>query len=137
MHSPKHRLVEFVNVARSLIGKPWRHRGCSVHEVDCVGLVVYSAKQVGILPITYQLPAYSTKPQPHIVLAELQRFATRVNDPAIGNIVFFSTGKRLVHVAIVSGPRSLVHADRNHGFVSEVPWTAPWNKIPYTLWELK
>lgn len=37
-----------VDAARSMLGTRWRHRGRSLHGVDCAGLVVLAYRQCGV-----------------------------------------------------------------------------------------
>lgn len=102
--------------------------------VDCIGLILFCAKEAGLLRPEYSVESYGIHPKPAKLLIELQRIATRKVDKAPGGVVFFSE-HNLVHLAIYSGPNKIIHADRGHGFVVEVPWTAPWNKYKSSYWE--
>lgn len=130
------RRNDLVEAARSLINVPWRHRGVTATGVDCIGLVVYAAKRAGVIPEDTKLEAYSTYPRPELLYRELPKFADRTLELQPGNFIFFGR-TNLVHIALLSGPNSFIHADRNVGRVSEVPWTAPWDKYPYTIWEFR
>ena len=103
------------NLARSLVGTPYRYGGSTPTQgFDCSGLVYYTHGAVGIgVPRTskdqYQraakLPLGAAKP---------------------GDLVFFSDQKKLSHVAIYVGGGRFIHAPSSGKVVSEAHLDQPY-----------
>ncbi len=96
-----------VDIARSLIGVPYRFGGASLRGMDCSGLVHYAYRKVGVnVPrtvATQRQNAFS------VSLAELQA----------GDLLFFRLGgRRVSHVGIYIGEQQFVHAPRTGKRVS-------------------
>jgi len=89
---------EIVQVARSLLGTPYRYGGASPKGFDCSGLVHYTFSQTG-----RRVPRTSR---------EQYRQSRQVPLDAArpGDLVFFSAGKKISHVGIYIGDRRFIHA---------------------------
>jgi cell wall-associated NlpC family hydrolase len=130
------RRDEFVAAARELIGVPWVHMGRGKLGVDCVGLILYSGKRVGLYAEDYVVPAYSQAPNRAKMLKHLQRIAIRSMSREYGNIVVFIR-QDLAHVGIITDHGNMIHADQAFKKVQEVPFSKPWIDYPHSYWELK
>lgn len=89
----------FVAAAREFIGVPWVHQGRTERGMDCVGLVVLSARAVGIdapMKADYGRFQYYAQAREYLEL-----FCDRVGSPEVGDIVLYKTTQSL-HMAIVS-----------------------------------
>lgn len=128
--------AKFIDTARSVIGVPWRHRGVTRTGLDCIGLIIYCAKEAELLAVDFKVESYSTFPRPELMLKELGKIANRSSYVRPGGVLLFHR-QNLVHLAIVSGYDTIIHADRDHGAVVEVPRTAPWDRYNYSFWEFK
>lgn len=87
-----------VELAASMVGKPYRYGGATPQGFDCSGLVYYSFQRAGI-----QVPRST----------EHQRKQSRAvtSTPARGDLVFFNQeGRFSSHVGIVLGDNRFVHA---------------------------
>ncbi len=104
--------------------------------VDCVGLVVYAVKRVGIVSFDFELEPYELEPDFKTMFYHLRRIAKRSMVVEPGGLVLFLRND-LIHIAITSEHNHIVHADSAHGFVSEIPFTEPWVSRPHSFWELK
>ena len=96
-----------VDVARSLIGVPYRFGGASPRGMDCSGLVHYAYRKIGVtVPRTVATQRRHAFP---VSLAELQA----------GDLLFFRLrGRRVSHVGIYIGDQQFVHAPRTGKRVS-------------------
>ncbi|TGP28196.1 peptidoglycan endopeptidase [Mesorhizobium sp. M2D.F.Ca.ET.232.01.1.1] len=93
------RAEAFVAAARGFIGVPWVHQGRSERGVDCVGLIVLSARAIGIdAPMKADYGRFQYYPQAR---EYLEQFCDRVGSPELGDIVLYKTTQSL-HMAIVS-----------------------------------
>lgn len=64
---------EFVQIAQSFEGVPWRHRGASRLGIDCLHLVIVAGKQAGLIPSSYLAPAYSRNTSSYELLESLKQ----------------------------------------------------------------
>ncbi len=93
-------------VARSMVGKPYRYGGSTPKGFDCSGLVNYSFAQVGVRV------SRETR--------TLREEAVLVRTSALrpGDLVFFDQeGKKYSHVGIYLGDGRFVHAPSSGGKV--------------------
>lgn len=89
----------FVTAARGFIGAPWVHQGRSERGMDCVGLIVLSARAIGLdAPMKAD---YGRMQDYRQARRYLEDFCDRVGSPEPGDIVLFKTTQTL-HMAIVS-----------------------------------
>mgnify|MGYP000023427293 CR=1 FL=1 len=87
-----------VDLAASMIGKPYRYGGATPQGFDCSGLVYYSFQRAGI-----DVPRSTERQRQH------SRVVT--STPARGDLVFFNQeGRNSSHVGIVLGDNRFVHA---------------------------
>jgi cell wall-associated NlpC family hydrolase len=112
-----------INAARSYIGAPWRHRGRDVHGMDCIGLVLAAARDVGVsLP---EPPPYGTDRRGDELLRGVQAVAPIARgEPRPGDVLLFRAGRLGCHLGILADhPRyrcaSLVHCPVDRGAVCE------------------
>lgn len=92
---------DIVNAARSYLGVRWRHQGRSREGVDCIGLVIRVAHDLGLS--AYDTVAYSRIPDGHYLQDELEHNMQRVLGPAaIGDVLLMRFAREPQHVGIVS-----------------------------------
>jgi hypothetical protein len=117
----------FVAAARSYVGVPWRHLGRARTGVDCIGLVLLAARDVGC-----ELPdpaPYAREPQGTRLLDGIHAHATRIADAAPGDVLLFRMGLYGGHVGIASvhpawGVPACLHAYALRRQVVEQPMDA-------------
>ena len=121
------RADALVTAARSYVGVPWRHLGRSRTGVDCIGLVLLAARDVGV-----ELPdpaPYVREPQGTRLLDGILGHAERVANPRSGDILLFRMGLYGGHVGIASlhpawGVPACLHAYAPRRQVVEQPMDA-------------
>lgn len=87
-----------VDLAASMVGKPYRYGGATPQGFDCSGLVYYSFQRAGI-----NVPRSTERQRKH------SRAVT--STPVRGDLVFFNQdGRYSSHVGIVLGDNRFVHA---------------------------
>ena len=99
IHSPvlhSSERSDLVKFAKTLLGTPYRYGGSNRNGFDCSGLVHFVFAQSG-----HQLPRISR---------EQFQALTPVDDPQIGDLVFFGRGSRVSHVGIYVGDNKMLHA---------------------------
>lgn len=120
----------FVEAARKYIGVSWVHQGRSRNGLDCVGLVVLSARACGLdVPL---LANYGRLPNFPRVKRELMRFGYRVGAISIGTVVIYNAS-HAVHMAIASENGNVIQALSTVGRVTE----SPINFIASQYWQFK
>lgn len=117
----------FVAAARSYVGVPWRHLGRSGTGVDCIGLVLLAAREVGCDLLD---PApYAREPQGTRLLEGILGHAARVASAEPGDVLLFRMGLYGGHVGIASvhpawGVPACLHAYAPRRQVVEQPMDA-------------
>lgn len=135
----------FVAAARALKGVRWRHRGRKPWAVDCVGLLLLSARAAG--KHVEDEPLYGREPwDDQLRKALRQRFGEPVarEDRRCGDIALIRWNQgEPSHIAIIGdhpqGGLSLIHASNIHGVV-ECSLSGPYEKCVvevYRLWHDK
>ena len=117
----------FVAAARSFVGVPWRHLGRSHTGVDCIGLVLLAAREVGV-DLPDPVP-YAREPQGTRLLEGILAHAERIATPEPGDVLLFRMGLYGGHVGIASvhpawGVPACLHAYAPRRQVVEQPMDA-------------
>ena len=87
-----------VRVAASRQGSPYRYGAAGPRAFDCSGLTMWTFKRLG-------------RRLPHSSAAQYGRVKhIRARDRRPGDLVFFSNGGRIYHVAIYAGRNRIWHA---------------------------
>ena len=95
------RKEEFVNIARTWIDVPYKDKGRSRYGVDCIGLVIKSAHEVGWTD--YDTLNYPRRPNPKDFLRELKNQLDRIpkSDISHGDIAVFAEPRHPCHTGII------------------------------------
>lgn len=102
---PAPEQVKALEVARELLGAPYRFGGDDPAGFDCGGLVQYSYRSAGIsLPRSSRDQQAATRPVLRRALAP-------------GDLVFFRIGRRVSHVGIYAGGGAFIHSPSSGGSV--------------------
>jgi cell wall-associated NlpC family hydrolase len=105
--------VEIVTMARQFIGCPWRHQGRSREGVDCLGLVLLVAHQLGLTDFDTRDYARQAKDESMLEqcrehLVEINRSVARPGDVAV---MRFANNRHIGFFGdYVHGGLSLIHA---------------------------
>lgn len=117
---------ETVRIAREYIGTPYHHQArLKGHGVDCVGLVVCVARELGVLPSNVDVTGYGRIPDGKALMHHLTAHLDEVQkeDMAPGDVVCVAFDKWPQHVGIlgnyIHGGLSLIHADMDRVKVIE------------------
>lgn len=114
--------AEVVACARTWLGTPFHHaerqKGLGV---DCAGLLIGVARELGLVAPEFDLPAYAPTPDGHTMLEWCDLHMTRVSQEAMqpGDVVVLITDVHPQHLGILGdyrhGGLSLIHAANNTG----------------------
>lgn len=111
MPTDREILVESV---RTWIDVPYRDKGRNRHGIDCIGLLLVAAKDVGLT--TYDTVDYPRRPNPRDFLRGMKSHLDRIpkSDAGHGDIMVFAEPKSPCHVGILdvnaSGTVYVIHA---------------------------
>lgn len=119
----------FIKVARSYLGVPWVHQGRSRTGLDCVGLIVISARNCGLdVPM---LANYGRTPDYRQLKRELMKFGSREGAIFPGAVIVYKLHS--VHIAIASSSTTVIQALNSVGRVTE----SGINFIPGQFWRFR
>lgn len=114
---------EIIQAARRRIGIPWRHQGRTEAGLDCIGLIMSVATEVGIA--YHDLPAYTRTTYQNTFLKEFRAQAKlrAVSERVVGDMLLLKDGLYPCHVAFYSmdrGQETIIHTSpRRKGTIEE------------------
>lgn len=115
-----------VQIAREYLGTPFHHQARKKGiGVDCVGLVLCVAQELGAVPVDWDVTGYSRYPDGAELMRHLRERLVEVprDDMCPGDVVCVAFAKYPQHVGIVGdyvhGGLSIIHADGLRGRVLE------------------
>lgn len=136
---------DIISEARGWLEVPWRHQGRTRHGIDCAGLVIKVANDLGISQ--YDTTAYQRRTSGHEFMDHFNSNMKkkRVSSAEPGDVLLFRDDMFPCHSAIIGiKPEGLtiIHAYANRKKVVEEPYTGEWvNKViacfEYTVAEVK
>ncbi len=109
--------ADVVAAARSLLGTPFHHQGrLPGVGVDCAGVPIVVARQLGLVAPDFDVSAYSSEPDGVSLRAFCDEHMSRWGFEEVGGVVLVSfRGGAPRHLGIVadhvSGGLSIIHAD--------------------------
>jgi len=117
-----------ITLARSLVGVPFLHQGRSLKGLDCVGVLVYIAKELGIATVDYT--QYSREPDGKILQEKLNTYLHRkiIIDFSPGDILLMIDTKMPCHVAVYTDKGTIIHANSKLGKVVEHRLSEDWRR---------
>jgi len=119
-----------VNQARGYLGVPFVHQGRSDKGLDCVGLVVRVAHDLGLSK--YDFKEYKSTPNSHTFMEVCRACEDWSRIPITemkpGDILTISFTSSPCHLAIVAPGFNIIHALSLRGKVCEHRLSAGWRK---------
>lgn len=106
--------ADVVACARTQIGVPWVHQGRMWGAaLDCAGLVICVARELGIVPAAFDVTGYTRTPD-GTMLDRLGEHLTPTHCLEVGSVLCVATERDPQHLGIVAdylhGGFSLIHA---------------------------
>ena len=134
-------LSKFIDIAKSWIGVPYRHRGLSRQGCDCTGLLFGVLREMGLTK-DYKLRDYPIDWNLHsgagnYIEEELVKGADEISKEVVrpGDLCLFAFGRKgcLSHLGIIIKPGLFLHTHRGAGCVKygsliNSEWTIRWVK---------
>lgn len=113
-----------VPAARAWLGTPWRHQArLQGVGVDCVGLLIGVARQLGVLPPAWDITGYARLPDGVALMRHLRGLLQEVPQADLrpGDVVCIAFDQHPQHVGLVGdylhGGPSIIHAINGRGVV--------------------
>jgi cell wall-associated NlpC family hydrolase len=99
-----------IAAARAYLGVPWVHQGVSAAGVDCLGLVVATARDLGVP--TPPLPPYGREPDILALRAGLGNWLHKAStrEPEPGDVLLFHDRRYPGHLGLMSEAGRFIHA---------------------------
>ncbi len=119
--------ADVVAAARSYLGVRWHHQGRNRAGLDCVGLVVVVAQELGLS--TYDPQDYGRTPDAVQMRAQLAAHLDPRRTPAPGDVILLRYDRFPLHMGIASelnGELAIVHAFATMRRVVEHRLDATW-----------
>jgi len=115
---------DIIGAARAYLGVPYLHQGRTRQGLDCVGLLLCVAHDLGITD--YEIDHYSRVPSGRMMQRLLAKHVTRVplSDLHTADILHIAFQQQPQHLAFVTD-KGMIHADSRHGVV-EHHLVDPW-----------
>lgn len=115
--------ADVVAAARGELGTPWVHQArLPGVALDCAGLVIVTAKRLGLLPEAWEIADYTREPD-GTLLQVCDAHMDRIDRLELGAVVVVSIVNTPQHLGIVGdyrhGGHSLIHSARS-GRTSQV-----------------
>lgn len=118
--------ADIVRVARTYLGTPFHHQGrVKGHGIDCIGLVVGVAKELG-LP-HHDLKGYAREPDGITIMREIPKSLDEIAEAGIGDVWVFKFGPLPSHAGIRTDI-GMIHTYSLSGKVVEHPLNSTWTR---------
>lgn len=101
-----------VAAARRRCGIPFVHQGRTAEGLDCIGLVLNVAWELGFLPRSYDINGYTRMPDGSL-FKECDRLLTRIPAPRFGCVLAMKFDAEPQHIGICGehkGHLTIIHA---------------------------
>lgn len=110
--------MNIVDAARRYIGTPFHHMARNPPVgIDCAGLIICAAREVGLLPRGFDVPSYSRMPDGFTIMALCREYLDAVAqaDVRVGDVIVVSMGRYPQHLGLLGDYRygsglSVIHA---------------------------
>lgn len=104
---------DVVTVARSYLGVPWHHMGRSRVGIDCAGLLICVARDLGIVAPDFDVPNYRIRTD-GTLLKVCDLYLEPIAQLEVGCVAVIAVERHPQHLGIVGdyrhGGHSLIHA---------------------------
>lgn len=107
--------------ARKYLGVPYLHQGRNRKGIDCIGLLISVAQNLGISD--FNIDGYSRLPSGRMMQRLMRDHMTEIalKEAGEGDVLHMSFGNQPQHVAVITetNPIRIIHADSERGKVVE------------------
>lgn len=125
---------EVIAEARKWVGVKFRHQGRNRGGIDCVGLPIVVACDLGLLPRKFEVQNYGRLPSAELI-ERLMVHCVRLPKAIPGSLVAIAWTKTAAHVALCTGD-TLIHSYESVGEVIEHGYRGRWIRLTHSAWGL-
>jgi len=136
MHAASLSTAAFIAAARSLIGAPYRAAGACENGANCLGLWAVVSRRVGLDDLARDVERHSGFARPPERTALLrgllrapQLIRIKSRDARPGDLLLFKVAGAPQHLALVTEPDMILHADAGAGRVVEHARPGAWRAV--------
>jgi len=136
MHAASLSPEAFIAAARSLIGVPYRAAGACESGANCLGLWAVVSRRVGLDDLACDVERHSGFARPpdraallRGLLAAPQLIRVKPRDARPGDLLLFKVARAPQHLALVTEPDMILHADAGAGRVVEHARPPAWRAV--------
>lgn len=97
-----------IAAASAYLGTRWHHQGRSAAGVDCIGLMVLTARDCGM--VIDDETGYSRQPDGRQLQAALDKYLQRIDAPEPGAVLLMRFERDPQHVALMADGGDIIHA---------------------------
>lgn len=139
---------ELIAAARAYLGVRFAHQGRSAAGLDCLGLLIASADDVGLTfdgkpASTLDVPQYGARPDVVLLKQKLENYLQPIPREAVraGDVVLLKIGGSPQHLALLSdyplgGELGMIHAYAPARQVVEHRYDAHWRRDTYAAFRV-
>lgn len=121
--------MDIVEAARLFLGTPFKHQGRYSYGVDCGGLLILAAREMGVY--LQDIQGYYRMPDDQVLKAALDdqliRTSRGKDNTLYGDILLMAFRKNPQHIAIRTD-KGIIHAHEDSGGVIETNLDERWKK---------
>ena len=134
--------LKVVEIAREYIGTPYIHQArVKGHGIDCAGLLICVAKELGVCPADYDSNEYAWLTDGAQLISELEKWCSRIANGQLepGDIAVFDVIGSPQHAAFIGDHPtglSMIHAYPVAGEVIEHRFDERWKGRLLSRWRL-
>lgn len=136
-HHPRPVASHLVAAARRRLGVRYRHQGRSERSLDCLGLLLFAAADVGVMRADAGRTNYGRAPLDEL-LEKIPAYCDRLDRAEMGCVIVvkWPGDKRPGHVAICTG-ENMIHSYSQAGKVVEHGYRGCWLRWTNSLWWIR
>ncbi len=128
---------EFVAQLRTYLGVPFWHCGRARTGVDCIGLPICAARDLGV--IIADIESYTVHVDPEVLCGNIEHYCRTVpaEERQVGDLLIFTSRRNPQHVAVQTGEATMIHAWDSVKMVQEHHVTEAWLRVLYRVYRWK
>lgn len=132
--------VQLAEAAQKLVGTRFMRQGRTLLGVDCVGLLIVAAREIGVNLSQYDNRTYSHNPDPKDLKQRLDAGLQPATEIGVGSVLLLNGQAGTQHIAIVAECAmglTVVHASNLRGCVIEHRMTKSFRETVAAIYTLK
>jgi len=125
---------DFVKIAKTWVGVPWKPSGSHRNGVNCIGLFIGIARELEMEELVESVvvhAGFATPPFSGSMLKKMREHLQGValTEITVGDILVFKVDNEPQHVAVITEPGIILHADHQAKKVIEHKLPSSWRPV--------